>query len=598
MDKRFILAADAAWVFRILENPKFQAKSWFPLGSNGSWLHRDTEVLLRFRNLSGAVTLDESAKIVVRDDGYYVQSRPLIETCLGLPKTPGHFFVVVEGSPAQARIVVDVDDGRLLAGLENNDPALRLHAYDLPPVTVSVIDTRTVLNAIYVALRQRDPELHSRRTDNFVQSPHILLALLSHVMELRSKEQINFIANLRVIADQFRELLDGRIAKLQKSHRRVWHEWKGRRISFADGGVARVSGLPGSEPMAIRVGVYTVVPGEARPEARETWRLDPYVAADIINAPADTNGGAVEAPNRKRLLEAARYILEALTLLRHIADDPESEVVFLHGPLVNAFETYDEGDPYYIPSMDPSFLEAHGITEEEVRQYVEHLPSGRDGRTMWNHCMAIYGYLMKKIFELRVPVVGVVERSTSNTFLRLLTQQFLDEGKVRPSYVRKLLHRLEQYRITDELLLGCVLDEGEYIQPFPLPKNVVRRARDRWQPVVAQYPTPVSTYLKTSPSSFPFRVEFNRYTPGPEVEPIMNLLYHTARLLPEYAFPVGLDIADKLARVPDWLSRGVSAAIAAQVLARAAATGEPKLLQQVRRLLARSPRDFFFRPGP
>ncbi len=76
----------------------------------------------------------------------------------------------------------------------------------------------------------------------------------------------------------------------------------------------------------------------------------------------------------------------------------------------------------------------------------------------------------------------------------------------------------------------------------------------------------------------------------------MDLVYHTSRLLPEYAFPVGLDIVDKYARVPDWLSKGVSAAIAAQVLAKAVTTGQPRVLQQVRKLLAQSPRDFYFRP--
>jgi hypothetical protein len=79
-------------------------------------------------------------------------------------------------------------------------------------------------------------------------------------------------------------------------------------------------------------------------------------------------------------------------------------------------------------------------------------------------------------------------------------------------------------------------------------------------------------------------------------ESVMRILYHTARLLPRYAFPVGLDIEDKYAKVPDWLSKNVSAQIAAKVLNRTIAEGDARLVTQVRKLLAHTPRDFFYRP--
>ena len=78
---------------------------------------------------------------------------------------------------------------------------------------------------------------------------------------------------------------------------------------------------------------------------------------------------------------------------------------------------------------------------------------------------------------------------------------------------------------------------------------------------------------------------------------VMRPLYHTARLLPRYAFPVGLDIVDKYAKVPDWLSKNISARMAARVLNRTIAEGDARLVAQVRRLLAHTPRDFFYRPN-
>jgi hypothetical protein len=101
--------------------------------------------------------------------------------------------------------------------------------------------------------------------------------------------------------------------------------------------------------------------------------------------------------------------------------------------------------------------------------------------------------------------------------------------------------------------------------------------------------------LKTEESAFPFRIEMNDAAQKNSTA-VISILYHTARLLPRYAFPVGLDIVDKYAKVPDWLSRNVSARLAASVLSRAMSEGDANLVMQIRQLLAHTPRDFFYRP--
>ena len=134
------------------------------------------------------------------------------------------------------------------------------------------------------------------------------------------------------------------------------------------------------------------------------------------------------------------------------------------------------------------------------------------------------------------------------------------------------------------------------MSPVSLRKNHKHRAHPRWAEVVATFPGIAATILKTSPNAFPFRVEMNDSAAGTNFAATMRLLYHTALLLPNYAFPVGLDIVDSYVKVPDWLSRGVSATLASSVLAKAIQTGNADMVQQLRELLARSPRDFFFRP--
>jgi hypothetical protein len=160
-----------------------------------------------------------------------------------------------------------------------------------------------------------------------------------------------------------------------------------------------------------------------------------------------------------------------------------------------------------------------------------------------------------------------------------------------------VLSEVKRYEIGDELLFGCILETGEYVRPLTLAKNVVTRGHDRWHGVLRQMPTIRTTMLKTSDHAFPFRVEFGSAITDPSCDRTMKLIYHTSLLLPNYAFPVGIDIADKFAKIPDWLSKGVSAQLAATIYKRCVQSGNIRLLEQMRNMLGRSPRDFFYRPG-
>ena len=72
---------------------------------------------------------------------------------------------------------------------------------------------------------------------------------------------------------------------------------------------------------------------------------------------------------------------------------------------------------------------------------------------------------------------------------------------------------------------------------------------------------------------------------------------HSALLLPQYAFPVGLDIVDKFARIPDWMSRPINTHTAVQALKRALDSGDKRLFDALRRMLCGSQREWLLRPG-
>jgi hypothetical protein len=81
-----------------------------------------------------------------------------------------------------------------------------------------------------------------------------------------------------------------------------------------------------------------------------------------------------------------------------------------------------------------------------------------------------------------------------------------------------------------------------------------------------------------------------------QFETLARLVMHCAWLLPQYAFPVGLDIVDKYAKVPNWMTRPVNTNTVVQALRRAMDAGDIQTFNALRRMLCGSTRDWLFRP--
>ncbi|MEW6366820.1 MAG: DNA double-strand break repair nuclease NurA [Acidobacteriota bacterium] len=595
MHRNLFILVDGGWLLGGEQNARRIAEhALCPVGPAAGHLRDGCCLLIKFKDHTpGTIVAEGSARIQVFKEAFYVKCEGL---CRHLQLADLHGKIVaffIEGSESEARCVVDVWEPEFLSRLESIEPALRFQSYDIPPTKATVVEAPHIVEALYREASAKDPDLFALHAARFLDAPHILTALFSHLFSMRTEENIHFPIVVKKLAEQLRASLETagskiRIGQIRKSHLDMWSEVEGERFAFVDGGVARIASLPGIEPLALRVGVYSVRPGVEEPEHREQWSMHPYVIGDLL----DGGRRLPERADPKRLQEAARYTLEALTALLHLREHPETRALLIHGPLVNAFQQYDEGPPNYVPFLAPGFLNKIGIDEGKVSNKVQHIPGEP---SMWNQFMAIYAYLMQLIDECTIPVVGVVERPVGRAVTTAVMDRLERERVFTAAYKEAAIEKIEQYDITDDFLFGCILKEGEYLTPIEVDKNLEVRARDRWKPVVAQYPRPSAMLVKSEESNFPFRVEMNRA--AAEVSGfIARFLYHTARLLPRYAFPVGLDIVDKYAKVPDWLSRGVSASLSAGMLRRAMNTGDPRLVSQVRLLLARGPRDFFFRP--
>ena len=598
---RFIVAVDGHWCSSGGKNRKLLDKQSFPLGAHSENLSPAAELTLRFRDGTGKLRIDTSANIHVHEDQVMLHSGAWssalsAERCLD----DTVIIVFVEHVQGVARMWIHCDRTGIFQSLNAKYPELRLEAFELPPVTSTLVDSEDLITTIVRTVTISDRELTAPHTDNFLRAPPILVPLATHVAGLSADENLRFPLQLKKLSDHFRQLLQEqssslKIEKIERNHLDAWAEAQGKRYAFLDGGVARVLGLPGGEPTAMRVGIYCSRAGDVSMLSREQWSLVPFVLGDILDRETSPPIPEDRSTDVRRLAEAARYTLEALAAVRYADRTADLQMLFVHGPLINQFAMYDEGEPNFIPYLRTDFLEQWGISESDLLRLIPEIPQEFGGKRMWRQFMAVYGYLALALYNHARPIVGVVERSAG----RWLAEAVLDgavRGKViKESYKKKAIELLRKYGISDDFLFGCVLDEGEYITPKKIFKNNPRRARDRWQEVVGRYPHPEATVLKTSSMSFPFRVEMNAAAFACRTE-VMKMIYHTARLLPRYAFPVGLDIVDRYAKVPDWLSKGVSARLGAVVLERAMAQGDARVIAQLRQFLAHTPRDFFYRP--
>jgi hypothetical protein len=601
MEQKFIVAASCAFLRTGQHYEKLLVeRRLFPFGRSAGFLTPSSDIQAKFYDSQRKLVVSGDAKVEQSKDSYCLKlTASTFEAAVKRLRSSEYLLMVIEGSPERATVILyfTTPCERLFEAVEEQNPALRLEACDLPPSEVTVVDVPAVKTALYTSLAKNNPELFSLSAQRFLATPHILTHLFAQVMSLASADNISYISTLRILADQLRSLLAPKIRKVSKDHHKLWAVFYGERISFLDGGVSRIVGLPGTEPMGIRVGIYTVTPGERDLEKRESWDLGSYVIGDVVNDRSIITDETYRT-DAKRLQEASRYILESLRALLYLQANQENppRLLLLHGPLQNAFMVYDESEPSYVPGVSKEFLASVGIHENDVTASIPDIPKNRNGKLLWNGCIPIYLYIIKRLWSAGIPVAGVVEHAVSASLAWTMIDSLVSDGVIPGSTGKKLLDRIKRYEISDELLFGCILEEGEYLVPFELQKNIKRRAHDLWQPVVEQFPHVNATMVKCSAMNFPYRVEMPSAPDSAELEARMSLLYHMSLLLPNYAFPVGIDIADKYVRIPDWLSKGVSERLTATVLKRILETGDTRMLMQVRRLLALSPRDFFFRP--
>lgn len=391
----------------------------------------------------------------------------------------------------------------------------------------------------------------------------------------------DFIKKVGALSEQLRQILadQGRIEAATSIKERYWESVRGSKLGFIDGGVARID-IPTSAPMGIRVGSYCVTTGDST-EDREAFDVRLSLVDDLFSAESTTYEDAYE--DIDKLSDAARIISEAAAVLQLARERPDLDAIFLHGPLINPIAPY--GTPGFPEFKTPTASVLTGRPESALQDK-------RD-----RHFVRAYTFILEQISELEIPVLGVIERSKARSapLIRAHLQDIHSKNALSKKNLNRLLDLIEEYRLTDVDLLSIILEAGERTKMISVNRQKPEsKWPDEWRSEIRAAQDANTAYVKITETSTPFRVEM--CADQQENEFALEMIYHTSKLLPGYAFPVGLDIVDKYAKVPAWMSAGIKNQHATVLLKHALKTGDQKAIEYAKRILASKGRDWLFRP--
>lgn len=425
------------------------------------------------------------------------------------------------------------------------------------------------------------PESIRRRIEVRIGQGEFMIGLLRVARRESAAVQQNFVDRLSQIAAMMRELLDQNkmIRKLPYRPREYWPEQRGRSIAFIDGGVANID-LPSAAPLGVRVGSYIVRPGDESRE-RERFNIELSLVDDLFSPAGQVFDD--DFPDTAKLRDVARMTSETAAGYRLSRTLQPPDFIVLHGPLINPVA------PYGLEDFPPFGNDACRVFFDD---------ESFNGNAQERQFVALYLELLRRMKDSRCPVIGVVERAVGRdpVVLRRILNILQDRQHLKRDEARNVFDEIAAYGLNDSSLFDVVLEEGEFVAPMPInrqgPEN---KWPDRWKQWIRDYPRALTTYLKPSATVLPFRIEGFEDADG--FESALDLVLHTSRLLPSYGFPVGLDIVDKFAKVPAWMSRGIKGAHQVILLRKALESGDPRAVTFAKRVLAAKGRDWWFRPS-
>ena len=490
-------------------------------------------------------------------------------------------------------------------------------------------------------------KLDTRLTDSDVQQdllrqPQLMMKIVEKSLLVAENLRNNYFRNTACFISHLRRAMDevsrgereSSILQTYSVADAAWEEFQNELVSFIDGGIGQTE--LSQVPILLRVGSYEVHVGERNMTERENFGYYPVIFGDL-------EGGSKE---RRDFPDIVRITAELLGGLSALYRNPNLRVLMFHGPLVYLMNAYAGHTPFTEADID-LFLKHYSADKKQAKQLKEEFinkarldiyPSMAGGRSdEWTsrrlfEPLAWIAFLYRKLISValnrkpRPIIAGVVERGGSREFCEkvLLERVFRSlRQKGNENYFNEMFglsnltspkNLMDVLGYTDTLLLPLLLDTGEYSEHWKMNKSSGLRSGEIRLPEESGsstvdfsclrdnspfgFPAITGTYIRVSENAEPIRVEVFSEFGENQVKEAVRRVYLYSRLLPNYGFPVGLDIADKFAHVPNWMTKAYDKMIR-HTLGVSLQKGEISD-EDMRRVLVQAiymtPRDWFLRP--
>jgi hypothetical protein len=288
---------------------------------------------------------------------------------------------------------------------------------------------------------------------------------------------------------------------------------------------------------------------------------------------------------------------------------PDLRILMFHGPLVYQVGHYTAGESAHTPFTENDidlFLKHYASSPSEAIQLKEEFlleakldiyPQMAGGRAdEWIRRrvfepLAWMSFLYRRLIheaKKRTPIpiiIGSVERGQTREFIQthLLARVFRGlRLKNKTDYFNQLFGRtdltdpkslLDKLGYQDQMLLALLLEPSEYSESWEMNKyetlgnNQVALPGESFgtpvkfgvlKPGPFGFPIVHGSYVRVSENTEPIRIEVFPELGDEQINEAARRVYLYSRLLPGYGFPVGLDVADKFAKVPNWLTTAYS----------------------------------------
>lgn len=429
--------------------------------------------------------------------------------------------------------------------------------------------------------------------EDLQHQPHLFFKLAENALTVAESLRENYFKNTASFVTKLRKRMvppDSILTPTQVSNI-TWADVQGEVVTFIDGGVGAVQ-ISSQVPILLRVGSYCVRTGDRNIAQREQFGYYPVIFGDL-------EGGSKE---RKDFVDIVRITAELLGGLSALDRIPSLNVLMFHGPLMYLVGNYAGHTPFTEKDID-LFLQHYAtepqlardikdefLNEAELDTYPRMAEGWADewSRRRVFEPLAWIAYLYRRLIrEARartpVPIIaGVVERGELREFSERVLLERVFQGlrrNHRTNFFNELYGRtdlnspkglLDKLGYTDALLLAMLLQPGQASEPWEVGKygslhkgllslpGESLRAHADWEPLAPPspigFPRVQGCYVQVNETTEPVRVEVFPDLGAEQIREASRRAYLYARLLPGYGFPVGLDIADKYAKVPAWLT--------------------------------------------